>query len=109
TLFRSLVSEWVDRLQPEASEPLRLAARGHHHRRWTVPRSRAPAGRAGYLKWRKARQQDQARELGELLAGVGYDDAIVGRVQAIVRKDNLAHDAEVQVLEDALCLVFLET
>jgi len=108
-LHAELVSEWVDRLQPEASEPLRLAARGHHYRRWTVPRSSAPAGRAGYLKWRKARQADQARELGELLASVGYDDATVGRVQAIVRKDDLAHDAEVQVLEDALCLVFLET
>jgi len=108
-LHAGLVSEWVERLQPDAPEPLRLAARGHHYRRWTVPRSSAPAGRAGYLKWRKARQEDQARELGELLAGAGYDDATVNRVQAIVRKENLANDAEVQVLEDALCLVFLET
>ena len=108
-LHAGLVSEWVERLQPDAPEPLRLAARGHHYRRWTVPRSSAPAGRAGYLKWRKARQEDQARELGELLAGAGYDDATVNRVQAIVRKENLANDAEVQVLEDALCLVFIET
>jgi hypothetical protein len=108
-LHAALVSEWVTRLQPDASEALRLAARGHHYRRWTVPRASAPAGRTGYLKWRKARQEDQARELGALLAGTGYDDATVTRVQAIVRKANLSHDAEVQVLEDALCLVFLET
>ena len=108
-LHAELVSEWVERLQPDASEALRLAARGHHFRRWTVPRSSAPTGRAGYLKWRKARQEDQARDLGEVLAGAGYDDATIRRVQAIVRKENLAHDAEVQVLEDALCLVFLET
>lgn len=108
-LHADLVSEWVARLQPDASETLRLAARGHHYRRWMVPRSSAPAGRAGYLKWRKARQDDQARELGELLARAGYDDTSVSRVQAIVRKENLANDAEVQVLEDALCLVFLET
>jgi hypothetical protein len=108
-LHAELVSEWVERLKADASEPLRLAARGHHYRRWTVPRSSAPAGRAGYLKWRKARQEDQARELGALLSGAGYDDTTVARVQAIVRKENLAHDAEVQVLEDALCLVFLET
>ena len=30
------------------------------------------------------------------------------RIQQIVRKDDLAHDAEVQTLEDALCLVFLD-
>jgi len=108
-LHAELVSEWVARLQPDADNALRLAARGHHFRRWTVPRSSAPAGRAGYLRWRKARQQDQARELGAVLAGAGYDADVVERVQALVRKENLAGDPDVQTLEDALCLVFLET
>jgi Domain of unknown function (DUF4202) len=39
----------------------------------------------------------------------GYGDADVERVQAIVRKQGLGRDPEVQVHEDALCLVFLET
>jgi hypothetical protein len=104
-----LVTEWVERLRPGASEPLLLAARGHHFRRWTVPRATAPAGRAGYLKWRKSLQQQHARDLGAILANAGYDDATVTRVQSIVRKEQLATDAEVQALEDALCLVFLET
>ena len=108
-LHAELVSEWIQRLRPGADEALQLAARGHHFRRWTVPRTSAPAGRAGYLRWRKARQEDQARELGEVLRGAGYDDTTVGRVQSLVRKENLAHDADVQALEDALCLVFLET
>ena len=81
----------------------------HHYRRWTVPRASAPAGRAGYLRWRTSLQEQHARELGEILGSVGYDDETVTRVQAIVRKVGLAHDAEVQALEDALCLVFLET
>ena len=33
----------------------------------------------------------------------------IERVQTIVRKRDLAHDPDVQVLEDALCLVFVET
>jgi hypothetical protein len=104
-----LVTAWVERLRPDASEPLLLAARGHHFRRWTVPRASAPAGRAGYLRWRKSLQVQTAGELGAILSDAGYDDATIARVQAIVRKDHLATDAEVQVLEDALCLVFLET
>jgi ketosteroid isomerase-like protein len=108
-LHAELATEWVERLRSDASEPLLLAARGHHFRRWTVPRSSAPAGRAGYLKWRKSLQQQHARELGELLDTAGYDADTVARVQAIVRKEGLANDAEVQALEDALCLVFLET
>jgi hypothetical protein len=104
-----LVTEWVERLRPDASEALLLAARGHHFRRWTVPRATAPSGRAGYLKWRKSLQQQHARDLGAILATAGYDDATITRVQSIVRKEQLATDAEVQALEDALCLVFLET
>jgi hypothetical protein len=40
---------------------------------------------------------------------VGYDDEAIERVQRIVRKQGLGRDPAVQVHEDALCLVFLET
>ena len=104
-----LVSDWVVVLRPDASEALRLAARAHHLRRWTVPRTSYPAGRAGYLRWRRDLHDQHAREVGEILAGVGYDDDTIARVQDLVRKRGLGKDPEVQTLEDALCLVFLET
>ncbi len=104
-----LVSAWVVSLQPDASEALRLAARAHHLRRWTVPRTSYPEGRAGYLRWRRDLHEQHAREVGEILGGVGYDDDTIARVQDLVRKRGLGKDPEVQTLEDALCLVFLET
>lgn len=107
-----LVTEWVVRLKPDADDALLLAARGHHFRRWTAPRTGYPSGRSGYLRWRKDLHAQHARELGVLLADVGYDETTIERVQSIVRKDGLARAAatdDVQVLEDALCLVFLET
>jgi len=104
-----MVSMWVVALQPDASEALQLAARAHHLRRWTVPRTSYPAGRAGYLRWRRDLHEQHAREVGEILAGVGYDDETIARVQDLVRKRGLGKDPEVQTLEDALCLVFLET
>jgi len=108
-LHAELVTEWVQRLATDPSDALLLAARGHHFRRWTVPRSSAPAGRAGYLRWRKSLQEQQASELGALLVTVGYENDVIGRVQTLVRKVGLEHDRDVQALEDALCLVFLET
>jgi ketosteroid isomerase-like protein len=108
-LHAVLVTEWVDRLRVEPSEALVLAARGHHFRRWTAPRDSYPRGRAGYLRWRRALHAQQADELGALLGECGYDPGTIARVQALVRKDGLGHDPDVQVLEDALCLVFLET
>ncbi len=103
-----LATRWVRRLRPDAGEELLLAARGHHLRRWAVPRASAPAGRAGYLRWRADLQRRHAEEVGAILRAAGYDGDAVARVGAIVRKERLRSDAEVQVLEDALCLVFLE-
>ena len=104
-----LVTEWVRKLRPDASEELLLAARAHHVRRWEIPRDSYPDGRAGYLKWRRALHDLHAGVAGDALAEAGYETDVVERVQAIIRKRNLARDPEVQVLEDALCLVFLET
>jgi len=104
-----LMTEWVRRLDPEASEAQILAARAHHLRRWTLPRSDYPEGRSGYLRWRATLKKQHAVEVGEILRDAGYDEATVERVQRIVRKEGLGRDPAVQVHEDALCLVFLQT
>ena len=104
-----LMSAWIDRLVDEPTDAQRLAARAHHLRRWVSPRDSYPEGRAGYLKWRRDQATRQADEVAAILDGCGYDGAAVGRVQAIIRKEGLRTDVEVQAHEDALCLVFLQT
>jgi len=104
-----MVTEWIGRLRPDASEALQLAGRAHHVRRWSIARSQYPDGRTGYLQWRRALQDVHARELRAVMESEGYDAETVARAEQIVRKRELARDADVQALEDALCLVFLET
>lgn len=104
-----MMTEWVQRLDPEASEAQLLAARAHHLRRWSIPRSSYPDGRAGYLRWRTALRKQHAADVAAILEEVGYDPSIIDRVRAIVNKERLGEDAAVQTHEDALCLVFLET
>ena len=103
-----LAVEWVRRLVAEPSDELLLAARAHHLRRWVVPRSDYPEGRAGYLRWRTDHKRRQAAEAAEILAAHGYGPEEVARVAAIVEKRGLGTDPAVQVHEDALCLAFLE-
>jgi hypothetical protein len=103
-----LAVEWVRRLVPEPSDELLLAARAHHVRRWDVPRSSEPEGRAGYLRWKRRLQQHHADVVATVLDGIAPPE-VVERVQAIVRKERLRSDPDVQALEDALCLVFVET
>ncbi len=104
-----LASEWVRDLRPDATDALVLAARAHHLRRWEVPRSSYPEGRPAYLRWRRDQKLRHARDVEVILRDVGYGDAVVERVQALIRRDNLGTDADVQVVEDAACLVFIET
>ena len=103
------VTEWVRTLRPDAGDELLLAARAHHIRRWTSPRSTYPDGRSGYLRWRRDLHELHAREAGAILTDAGYEPDTVARVQDIIRKKRLASDPEVQTLEDALCLVFIQT
>ncbi len=105
-----LVSEWIARLAPDASEALQLAGRAHHLRRWAIPRADYPDGREGYLRWRRALYDYHAEQASAILAAHGYGAAEIRRVSDLLHKRGLARgDADAQVLEDALCLVFLET
>jgi len=103
------MSAWLDRIAPDASEPLQLAARAQHIRRWTLPRSDYPMDRAGYHRWRTTLYKFHADTAGAVLTEVGYDVPTIARVQALIRKEKLKSDAEMQRLEDVICLVFLES
>ncbi|MCY7299388.1 MAG: DUF4202 domain-containing protein [Ilumatobacteraceae bacterium] len=104
-----LAAEWVARLHPDADEAWLLAARAHHLRRWEVPRTNYAPGRAGYLKWKRDQRVRHAADVGSLLVEVEYGSAEIERVQALVRRDHLATDPGSQAVEDAACLVFIET
>jgi hypothetical protein len=105
-----LVSEWIAVLAPDASEALQIAGRAHHLRRWAIPRADYPEGREGYLRWRRALHDFHAEQTAAILSGLGYDAALIRRVSDLLHKRGLARgEPDAQVLEDALCLVFLET
>ena len=106
--YAQRLTEWVERLSPRASPALRLAARCQHICRWMIPRSSYPMTRAGYLKWRTDLKQFHAKKSGEIMADSGCSEPLVARVQQLNLKKNLGQDEELQVLEDALCLMTLQ-
>ncbi len=108
-LYAQRMTVWLDQLAPDASEALQLAARCQHIRRWMIPRRDYPMDRRGYLRWRTTLYTFHAETGGDILRDVGYDDATISRVQTLLRKEGLKRDAEVQCLEDVICLVFLES
>lgn len=107
-LYSKWLEDWIRKLEPNPSETLLLASHSQHLCRWMIPRSTFEDGKVGYLQWRKKLYQFHADQSAEILKKVGYSDEIIQKVQSIHLKKNLKTDREVQIMEDALCLVFLE-
>ena len=107
-LYSRRMSDWLMRLAPDASDALRLAVHGQHICRWTILRSSYPMDRTGYLRWRNECKRMHAEKLGEIMRNVGYEPSTINRVQSLVRKERLKVVSEAQLLEDVVCLVFLE-
>lgn len=100
--------EWVLKLDPQPSEELLLASRSQHIGRWEIPRSQYPDGKAGYLDWRRNLAVFHADKSTAIMKEVGYGQDQIDRVRQFLLKKKIKVDKEVQTLENALCLVFLE-
>lgn len=107
--YHAAVSRTVLALDPSASLALRFAAASQHLERWVLPRASFPMDVLGYKRWRSELARHHAARAGGVLRELGYDEALIGRVGELLTKKNLKGDPEVQTLEDAICLVFVET
>lgn len=107
-LYGRRMSAQLSAFAPDAPETVKLAARAQHIRRWEVPRDSYPEGRAGYLTWRTDLHKRHAKIAAEIMNAAGYDDESIERVRTLLRKRGLKTDPDVQLMEDVICLVFLE-
>ncbi len=107
-VYAQRMTAWLNRLAPDASDAVQLAARSQHLMRWSIPRAAYPMDRPGYLAWRTKLYDFQADRAAENLREVGYDDELIARVKSLVRKQGIKVDPDMQLLEDVICLVFLE-
>ena len=108
-LFSRRVYAWIEKLVERPSEKLLLAARSHTLRRWMIPRDRYPMTTKDYHRWRNALAEFHAAEAEKILAEVGYGPEMIDPVRQLIIKANWPAEEEALALEDADCLVFLET
>ncbi len=108
-VYSKRLTDWVLKLEPDASEVLRIAARGQHIARWMIPRERYEKTRVGYLLWREDLKKFHAEKVSGIMREVGYPEDSIQKVSSIILKKNLRSNPDAQALEDALCLLFLET
>ena len=93
---------------PNPSEAVQIAAKAQHICRWKMPRESYPMDRVGYLKWREDLKKFHAKTTAEILEKAEYPQEFIDRVSFLIEKKLLKKDEETQLLEDVICLVFLE-
>lgn len=107
-LYSNRMYERLMNFYPNASEEVQIASKAQHICRWKMPRESYPMDRVGYLKWREDLKKFHAQTTAEILEKAGYSRTFIERVSFLIEKKLLKKDAETQLLEDVICLVFLE-
>lgn len=107
-LYAQRMTAMLDRFAADASEVVQLAVRCQHICRWKSPRNAYPMDGVGYKQWRTDLYKFHGETAGAIMREVGYDDEMIGKVQALLRKEKLKVNPETQMLEDVVDLVFLQ-
>ncbi|HEY6094953.1 MAG TPA: DUF4202 domain-containing protein [Gallionellaceae bacterium] len=107
-LYAQRMSAMLAQFAPDAAEAVQLAVRCQHICRWKVPRKDYPMDGEGYKRWRTYLYKFHGETAGAIMKEAGYDDAIIARVQALLRKERLKVNPDTQLLEDVVDLVFLQ-
>jgi len=94
-------------LYPGAADPLRIACRGQHIERWTLPRHDYPMDRPGYLAWRTEQGRRHAARVAAIMRAAGYGDHDIQHAEKMLMKQGIKRDGDVQALEDVACFTFI--
>lgn len=107
-LYSQRMSRKLLQFNPNASKALQIAARAQHICRWKIARNEYPMDRVGYLKWRETLKKMHAELTADILKQVGFDSQFIDRVSFLINKKLIKKNEESQILEDTICLVFLD-
>ena len=111
--YANLCTHYLSLHTSNPSPLLTTACRAQHFRRWEIPRSSYPEGKAGYFAWRTFLKKRQGEQVKEICLRCDFTEGEASRVASLIAKEDLKKgegqgDPEVQVLEDVACLVFLK-
>ena len=107
-LYAQRMSARLDDFYPGAPEYLKLAAHCQHIGRWEIPRESYPMDKKGYLQWRNVLKTHHAKLAEQILISCRYDEATIEKVKFLLLKKELFTNPDTKVLEDVICLVFIE-
>lgn len=107
-LYAKRMTVRLNTYNPDAPDYLQLAARCQHIGRWEIPRASYTMDKKGYFQWRNTLKAHHANLAEKILSSCNYDPDTIEKVKFLLEKKQLQTNADTQVLEDVLCMVFIE-
>ena len=107
-LYSNRMLAVLEKVAPDASLELKLAAKCQHISRWSIPRATFSMDKKGYYQWRAAIMEHQLSVTTSVLKQAEINDQ---RIEIIV--DALKNKADktnlnASIIEDTACLTFIK-
>ena len=107
-LYALRMTEKLHEFAIDLPDYLQLAARSQHIGRWEIARNAYPMDRKGYSQWRSQLKMHHAAVADKILKESGYGLETIEKVKELLLKKQLQQNPDTQLLEDVICLVFIQ-
>ena len=107
-LYSLRMTEKLHQYATDPPEYLQLATRCQHIGRWEITRNSYSMDRIGYLQWRSQLKIHHSTIAEKILTECDYGKEIKEKVKSLLLKKQLHQNPDTQLLEDVICLVFIE-
>jgi hypothetical protein len=107
-LYSNRMLAVLEKVAPDASFELKLAAKCQHISRWSIPRATFPVGKKGYYDWRAAIMAHQLNVSTSVLKQAEINDQSIEIIVDVLKNKADKTNQNASIIEDTACLTFIK-
>lgn len=107
-LYSQRMLSILEKVQPNASFGLKLAAQCQHISRWSIPRATFSMDKKGYYQWRAAIMEHQLTVSTSTLKQAGIEDDDISIITDALKNKADKSNINASIIEDTACLTFIK-
>lgn len=107
-LYSQRMLSILEKVQPNASFGLKLAAQCQHIGRWSIPRATFSMDKKGYYQWRAAIMEHQLTVSTSTLKQAGIEDDDISIIADALKNKADKSNINASIIEDTACLTFIK-
>lgn len=107
-LYSQRMLAMLEKVQPDASFELKLAAQCQHISRWSIPRATFSMDKKGYYQWRAAIMEHQLNVSTNTLKQADVEDDAISIIVVALKNKADKTNLNASIIEDTACLTFIK-